>query len=225
MRKVLLLSGFLFLLMGAAFSQGSIAGLVKDATTGESIIGANIILKGTQTGASTDIEGKFLINNVAEGTHTLLITFVTYKTQEVEVVVENGKRSTIGDVQLAEEAQELKEVVVRGVADKTSESVLLLDRKKSIDIVTNIGAQELTRKGVSDAQAAVVQVTGVSKQEGVKNVFVRGLGDRYNSTSLNGLPLPSENPELKNISLELFSSDIISSIDVNKTFKDRKSVV
>ncbi len=54
MRKVLLLSGFLFLLMGAAFSQGSIAGLVKDATTGESIIGANVILKGTQTGASTD---------------------------------------------------------------------------------------------------------------------------------------------------------------------------
>lgn len=218
MRKVLLLSGFLFLLMGAAFSQGSISGLVTDATTGESIIGANVILKGTQTGASTDIEGKFLINNVAEGAYTLLITFVTYKTQEVEVVVENGKRSMIGNIQLAEEAQELKEVVVRGVADRTSESVLLLDRKKSIDIVTNIGAQELTRKGVSDAESAVVQVTGVSKQEGVKNVFVRGLGDRYNSTSLNGLPLPSENPELKNISLELFSSDIISSIDVNKTF-------
>ena len=56
------------------------------------------------------------------------------------------------------------------------------------------------------------------KQEGVKNVFVRGLGDRYNATTLNGLPLPSEDPEYKNISLGFFSSDIIQAIGINKNF-------
>jgi len=48
----------------------------------------------------------------------------------------------------------------------------------------------------------VAQVSGISKQEGVKNVFVRGLGDRYNATLLNGFPIPSEDPEYKNIALE-----------------------
>ena len=81
-----------------------------------------------------------------------------------------------------------------------------------------IGAEELSRKGVSNATAAVTKTTGVSKQEGVKNVFVRGLGDRYNSTSLNGLPLPSEDPRYKNIALSFFTTDIIKNINVNKTF-------
>ena len=81
-----------------------------------------------------------------------------------------------------------------------------------------IGAQELTRKGVSDAAAAVVKTTGVAKSEGVNSVFVRGLGDRYNSTCLNGLPLPSENPLYKNISLDFFQSNIIKNININKTF-------
>src|SRR5690606_41230337 len=116
---------------------------------------------------------------------------------------------------LTEELTKLGEVVISARADKTDEMVLLRDRKKSIDIVQHIGAQELSRKGISNAESAVAQITGVSKQEGVKNVFVRGLGDRYNSTSLNGLPLPSEDPQLKNIALTFFGTDVINSIEVN----------
>jgi hypothetical protein len=81
-----------------------------------------------------------------------------------------------------------------------------------------VGAAEMSRKGIGDARAAVAQVSGISRQEGVKNVFVRGLGDRYNATYLNGFPLPSEDPEYKNIALEFFGSDIIQSIGVNKVF-------
>ena len=61
-------------------------------------------------------------------------------------------------------------------------------------------------------------MAGVSKQEGVKNVFVRGLGDRYNATTFNGFPIPSEDPEYKNISLDFFSTDIIQTVGVNKAF-------
>jgi TonB-dependent receptor len=202
-----------------AFAQtGSISGTVTDAKTGETVVGANIVIVGTTIGAASDIDGKFIINNVKPGTYSLLVTFVTYKSYEIkDVVVETGKLFIV-KAALSEEAQELSEIVVTGQADKTSESILLTERKNSALIVQNIGAQELSRKGVTDAEAAVTQVTGISKQQGVKNVFVRGLGDRYNSTSLNGLPLPSENPEYKNITLDFFSSDIINSIDVNKTF-------
>ena len=108
------------------------------------------------------------------------------------------------------------EVVAK--ANRESENVTMMEQKRSIVAIQTIGAQELSRKGISDAQAAVAKISGISKQEGVKNVFVRGLGDRYNITTLNRYPLPSEDPEYKNISLDFFSTDIIQSIDVNKAF-------
>ena len=93
-----------------------------------------------------------------------------------------------------------------------------MDQRKAIVATQSIGAQELSRKGVGDAEGAVSKVSGVSKQDGVKNVFIRGLGDRYNSTLLNGLPLPSEDPEYKNIALSFFQTDVIQNIGVNKVF-------
>ena len=208
----------LVFLGGTAMAQkGMIKGLVKDKTTGEEIIGANVFIEGTTTGAATDVFGAFQFQ-VEPGTYNLVATFIGYANFKVEgLQVAAGEEVSL-TISMQTDDVQLEEVVVVGQADKTAETVLLLDRKNAVEIKQSIGAQELSRKGVGDAQAAVTKITGVSKQEGVKNVFVRGLGDRYNSTSLNGLPLPSEDPEYKNISLEFFASDIINSIDVNKTF-------
>lgn len=221
MQKALLLFAFISTSLLAAAQTGSVSGLVTDAVTKEPIIGASVLVEGTSIGTSTDLDGKFTLKNVPVGSQTIIVSFVTYATKPVAGIAVVAGQTTEVTVELAEESKTLEEVVVTGQTDKTDEMVLLRERKNSIDQVQNIGAQELSRKGLSTAEGAVTQVTGVSKQEGVKNVFVRGLGDRYNSTSLNGLPLPSEDPQFKNISLDLFSSDIISSIDVNKTFNPK----
>src|SRR5690606_30035225 len=84
-------------------------------------------------------------------------------------------------------------------------------------MVEKIGAQELSRKGVGDAAAAVSQLSGVSRQEGSTQVYVRGLGDRYISTSLNGLPIPSSDPNLKNIALDRFTTDVVDYVGVDKS--------
>src|SRR5690606_2599584 len=78
--------------------------------------------------------------------------------------------------------------------------------------------QELSRKGIGDASTAVAKLSGVSKQEGSTQVYVRGLGDRYISTTMNGLPIPSSDPNLKNIALDIFSTDIVEYIGVDKSF-------
>ncbi|WP_185154410.1 TonB-dependent receptor [Fulvivirga sp. M361] len=201
----------------ALAQKGTLKGVVKDKETGEEIIGANVFIEGTTVGSATDVFGAFTFQ-VEPGTYNLVATFVGYANFRVtDLTVSEGEEVNL-TLQLQTDDVQLEEVVVTAKADKASETLLLLDRKQSIEIKQSIGAQELSRKGVGDAEAAVTKVTGVSKQEGVKNVFVRGLGDRYNSTSLNGLPLPSEDPEYKNISLDFFSSDIINSIDINKTF-------
>ena len=116
-------------------------------------------------------------------------------------------------------AAALSEVVIIAAPKvKETETALIEEAKEAVVITQTIGSQELSKKGVSNAEGAVTKVAGITKSQGSKSVFVRGLGDRYNSTTLNGLPLPSDDPESKNISLDFFSSNVISNIGVNKTF-------
>lgn len=116
--------------------------------------------------------------------------------------------------------QTLEKVNVTVKKNRATETATLAEQKQSTQIVEIMGSQEMSRKGASDAQAAVIKMAGISKEEGSSQIFVRGLGDRYNSTMLNGLFLPSDNPEFKNISLEYFPADIIQSVNVSKTYNN-----
>lgn len=197
-----------------------IKGAVKDKLSKEPLIGATIRLLGTQAGAVTDMEGNFELNSmgVLEGMYDVEIKYVGYKTEvRRKVRVENGKL-VILNLELETDAQELADVVVVAKKNRENENMLLLEQQKAVIAVQSVGVRELSRKGVSDAEGAVTKVAGVSKQDGVKNVFVRGLGDRYNATTFNGFALPSEDPEYKNISLDFFGTDIIQSVGVKKAF-------
>ena len=197
---------------------GTIQGKILDAQTDESLIGVSVLVEGTGTGAATDFDGNFVIGGLAAGTYTLNISYVGYQPHTQQgVQVTDGQTTTL-EIRLKPEDLQLEEVEVVAKANRESESMLLMDQKQMLFATQAVGAKEMSRKGTSTAEAAVAQVSGISKQEGVKNVFVRGLGDRYNATTLNGFPIPSEDPEYKNIALDFFSTDIIQSIEVNKAF-------
>ncbi|KAF2335719.1 TonB-dependent receptor [Flavobacterium daemonense] len=207
-----------FCTISIAQNKGTISGVLTDKETNNAALPfANVLIKGTNISANTDIDGKYSLT-VNPGNYTIIFSFVGYESVEKPVTVKAGETVTVNQV-LSSGSFTLKDVVVKSATvNKEKESALLLEQKNAIEMKQVIGAQELSRKGVSDAAGAVVKTTGVSKQEGVNNVFVRGLGDRYNSTSLNGLPLPSEDPVYKNVSLEFFGANIIKNINVNKTF-------
>lgn len=198
--------------------KGAITGTVIDKVNNEPLIGATVRVEGQTIGGITDLDGKFELDNVEPGDVTLVISFISYQTvrlTELEI-----KSDEITSVQIALDADDemLEEIVVTAKGNRESEGLLLLEQKKSLLAVQAVGAMELSRKGISNAEAAVAQISGVSKQEGVKNVFVRGLGDRYNATFLNGFPIPSDDPEYKNIALEIFDTDMIQNIGVQKAF-------
>ena len=197
-----------------------IKGAVKDKLSKEPLIGATIRLLGTQAGAVTDMNGNFELNGVGvlEGMYDIEIKYVGYKTEvRRKVRVENGNL-VILNLEMETDAQELSDVVVVAKKNRENENMALLEQQKAVIAVQSVSVKELSRKGVSDAEGAVTKVTGISKQDGVKNVFVRGLGDRYNTTTFNGFPVPSEDPEYKNISLDFFGTDLIQSVGVNKAF-------
>jgi outer membrane receptor protein involved in Fe transport len=207
----------LFCSLGFSQSKGKVAGLITDADLNdEAMPFANVMIKGTTNGVATDMDGKYELS-VNAGNHILVISFVGYETVEIPFEVKANQTTTINK-SIGSGSVKLDDIVIQNIVNREKEASILMDQKNAVEIKQSIGAQEMSRKGVSDAEGAVTKMAGVSKQQGEKNVFVRGLGDRYNSTTLNGLPLPSEDPEYKNISLDFFTSDIIKSIGVNKTF-------
>ncbi len=207
----------LFFGLSAMAQKGTITGILTDKDLGNaSLPFANIVIKGTTTGTTTDENGKYSFS-VAPGTYTIEYSFVGYESQDQQVTVGSGETVTV-DKALGSGSYTLKDVEIQAAGSREKETALLVEQKNAVEMKQAIGSQEMAKKGVSDAAGAVLKTTGVAKQEGVNNVFVRGLGDRYNSTTLNGMPLPSEDPVYKNISLEFFGSNIIKNINVNKTF-------
>ncbi|EDP72535.1 TonB-dependent receptor [Flavobacteriales bacterium ALC-1] len=214
---------FILFITATSFAQntGSIVGKLTDKEyNNEPLPFANILIKGTTTGTTSDIDGLYKFEDLEVGSYTIVFSFVGYETQEIKAEVIAGKITPI-NIALGASAATLDEVVIKTTTRKESEAALLLDQKKAVEIKQSIGAVELARKGVSNAAGAVAKISGVSKQEGSSNVYVRGLGDRYLNTTMNGLSLPSNDVNKKNIDLNLFSSDIIENVSISKAYSSR----
>ena len=216
MKKFLLITFFALSQILVAQDKGKLTGLLTDKeANNEPLPFANVLIKGTSIGTTTDFDGLYSLS-VPAGTHTVEFSFLGYKSIEKTFTITAGETVTINQILSAEEGVALDDVVITTTTSKEKTSALLMEAKKAVSIKTSIGAQELSIKGISDAEGAVTKTAGVSK--GSKNIVVRGLGDRYNSTTLNGLPLPSDDPEYKNISLDFFDTSIIKNIGINKVF-------
>lgn len=219
MKTYLILIFSLFTLASIAQENGSIVGKLTDKElNNDPLPFANVLIKGTTMGTTSDFDGLFEISNVGPGTYTLVFSFLGYETLEVpNVVVEAGKVTEI-NTGLGASSVGLDEVIVTTTARKDSEVALLLQQKRALVIQEAISAEALSLKGIDDAAAAVAQISGISKQQGSSNVYVRGLGDRYQNTTMNGLSLPSNDVNKKNIDLDLFASSIIENVSVSKAY-------
>jgi outer membrane receptor protein involved in Fe transport len=200
------------------YGQISFTGVVKDENNNP--IGFVFVkVKDQSLGAKTDANGNFRISFPSKGEYMLELSNLNYETFTRTVVVSEGQNEMQTFV-MKTSVKKVKGALVRGSKSKGSEQAVLAEQKASIAAVEIIGSQEMSRKGASDASAAIVKMAGISKEEGSSQIFVRGLGDRYNATMLNGMFLPSDNPEFKNISLEYFPIDIIQSVGVSKTYNN-----
>ncbi|MDA0875074.1 MAG: TonB-dependent receptor [Bacteroidetes bacterium] len=209
---------FLFLLPSSFAQTGSFAGTVIDGDFGDPLIGANVVLKGTLQGTSTDLEGRFRIDGIPVGTHMFEVSYIGFQTLTIQNVEILDGEVTRLDVTLESEAFELEgEVVVEARAIRNNESVLLKDRQKADAVSDAISAEAISRSGSGDAASAMSKVTGASVMGG-KYVYIRGLGDRYTNTTLNGSSLPSADPDRKAFQLDLFPTALLDNIVSLKTF-------
>ena len=196
---------------------GTIRGRIMDASSGEALIGANVFLTGTTTGTITDFDGNYSIENIEPGIVSVTASYVSYEPAVFEEVEVPAGEVVILNANLNLSTQSISEVVVTARKREQTEAAVLVMKKKMPSVLDGISSQQISRLGDSDAASALKRVTGVSVQGG-KYVYVRGLSDRYSTTTLNGAQIPGLDPEKNTVQMDLFPSSIIENLMVHKTF-------
>lgn len=215
--KNLLALFLIFLGISVSAQNGTIRGTVFDEKIGETLVGVNVLVKGTTTGATTDLDGKFSIN-IAPGSYTLLISFISYQTLTLEdVQVKAGEVSLFNNLRMKESTTQLTTVVITAKATRNNESSLMTMKKRSAKIMDGISAERMKMTGDGTAVEAAKRVSGVSV-EGGKYIYVRGLGDRYSKTTLNHMEIPGLDPDRNSIQLDIFPTNLINNMMISKNF-------
>jgi TonB-dependent receptor len=207
---------------GFLFAQtGKIAGIVVDQQNGEGLIGANVYLEGTSYGAATDFEGSYAIIGVPQGSYELVVMMIGYAEMRIQNVVVTAGNITRLEIPINPELLESEVIEVQAEALKNTEGSLLKLRQKAATVSDAISAEEISKSGSGNAASAMTKVTGASIVGG-KYVYIRGLGERYSATTLNGAELPSADPDKKAFQLDLIPSNMLDNINTIKTFTPDK---
>lgn len=216
MKRTLVLA-FLISAYSAVFAQeGFLRGIVIDGETGEGLLGATISQQGTSNGVPADFNGGYSLT-LPVGVHTIEYRFFSYQTKVVsDIEIKEGEVTSL-DVTLGASTTELAEVVVTAKTIRDNEVALLAVQKKSANTMDGISAQSFKKIGDGNLAGAMKRVTGVAVQEG-KYVYVRGLGDRYTKTTLNGMSLPGLDPDRNDVQIDIFPTSILENVMVFKTF-------
>jgi len=213
----------------ACFAQeqvtGIISGSIQDADYGGTVLNAKVTILENQMSAKTNVDGRYFMSGVPEGTYTLIVSAPYYKTSQIETVEIVAGQVKKVDVPLFNDTSDLIELEsfsVKAEVLEESEIGLLSQRQKAPAISDAMGSETFGRLGLGDAADALSKVTGASIQDG-KYMVVRGLSDRYNTTTLNGTTVPSADPNRKSVQLDQFPTGLLDVIETTKTFTPDKS--
>ncbi|GGE36917.1 TonB-dependent receptor [Psychroflexus planctonicus] len=214
MKNQLLTILLVFISLTTWAQNGIVTGVVNDGELNDVLPFADVVVKGTGKGVTTDFDGKYSIE-LEPGTYTLLFSFVGYQTKEITDVKVEANKDVIVDVVLNVAEGQLDEIIITTTARRNTESSVLNLQKKSVNLFDGLSLEGVKKTGASNIASAVKSVPGVSLQGG-KFVYVRGLGDRYTKSTLNGMDIPGLNPDRNTVQLDIFPTNLIENVIVYK---------
>ncbi len=196
---------------------GRVVGRIIDAASGEGLAGVGVQVVGTTIGAQSGLDGRFTIGGVSAGTISVQARRIGFSPKTVTGIVVPAGGVIEQDISLGAAAVTLDATIVTASSERGTVNEALDEQRASVNVVNSVTREQIARSPDSDAAQAVQRVSGVTVQDG-KYVFVRGLGERYTTTSLNGARIPSPEPERKVVPLDLFPSALIQSVTTSKSF-------
>jgi hypothetical protein len=198
------------------FAQnGSIKGKVLDARTGEELIGVNVVIEGTKTGASTELDGFFEIKNVPPGQIVLVATYIGYQNEKTTVTVSPGRQASV-TIRIKEESVMLDGATITVEKETATETALVLETKEAKQVVSGISRQQITKSQDKDAAQAMARIPGVTIVEN-RFVMIRGVSERYNSVMINNVIAPSTEVDKRTFSFDLISSSALDRMMIYKS--------
>ena len=214
MKKIFIALIIFIIYSSVLFSQGVIRGKITDEN-GELVTGANIVLKTQPTfGTLSDLKGQFSLKISSLTPQTILISFIGYQTIEETVNPKNGE-IILKDFNLVPASVKLQDAVIVGKANKSKEVYMEKIKAKSVLSIDYISSETIKRTGDVNVSSAVARISGVSTNGSF--ITVRGIGDRYMKTAINGSRIPTLDPFTNNIKLDMFPASLIDNIVITKT--------
>jgi outer membrane receptor protein involved in Fe transport len=194
----------------------AVRGKVVDVQKKQPVAGARIFARGTTSEGRSGKDGGFAIN-LPTGTFDLTVIHPRFGTTRVAGVKVPQKRGDLVVAEMTPIAVRLQDFTVSAPKIVGNTATLLMARKKSRMVTDVIGAEEMAKQGAGDAASALRRVTGITVIGG-RYVYVRGLGERYSSTMLNGSTLPSPEPERRVVPLDMFPTGLLQSVVIQKNY-------
>ncbi len=215
-----LYSATLTLLIFSHFTHATqIRGTVLDVRTKEPLIGATILIKGTNVGTSVSLSGTFKLSINTPGTYTLICSFVSYESVEKSITISDLEKVDI-DFELKENTNLLNEIVVKGAMDGTSDEFALHTEKNSGTIVNVMSAKTIQLMPDITVANLLQRFSGVSVERNsngdAQYAIIRGMPQRYNYTLVNGIKIPSPDDKNRYVPMDLFPADLLDRLEVIK---------
>ena len=203
---------------------GAISGSVRDSG-GNPLAGATVSVAGTSLTTNSDSSGSFQIDSVPSGRQTVTAELAGYASRQRAANVRAGGSQqfdftlmTSGEADAAASDDDVETITVEGKSlDVGSETFQLEERRDDAVIGDRIGKEIMEKTGGSTAAEVTKTSPGVTVKGG-KFVFVRGLGERYSQTLLNGANIPSPEPDKRVVPLDLFPTGILEAINIVKSY-------
>ncbi len=210
---------------------GRVAGRVV-SENGQPLLGVSIQVDGTEIRTTSDLEGRYLLNFVPLGLQDLNFSKAGYRnsqakqlnivageTYKLDFIMPFAKESdaAAGATGADPNLVELDTFTVMAMVIASSDFGLLAQRSNAVNVTDAIGTDMMSRLSIGDAADALKRLPGLSISNG-KYAVVRGLGDRYGNTTLNGVTLPSPDPDRQAVQLDIFPADLLDAITASKTF-------
>lgn len=216
MKKIVVTLFVLLLSISVSFAQGTVRGKIADSN-GEVLIGATVVLKANRAvGVTADLDGNYSIKIADSTTQILVISYVSYKTMEIPVHPMRGE-VLVKDIIMVSASDSIPVVVVEAKASKGGNNYLEKMKINSSSTINFISQETMKRTGDVSVVNAVARVSGVSSSSNAGFITVRGIGDRYVKTTLNGSRIPTLDPYTNNIRLDLFPASLVDNIVLTKT--------
>lgn len=205
---------FLQIIFHSASGQGIVRGKITDQN-GEPLIGATVVLKDNRSiGTSADLDGNYSLKITDTTAQTLVISFISFKTIEETVHLKKGE-VMIRNFVMKPAAREIQAVEITAKQLREKESYIEQVKINSSVTLDYVSAESIKRTGDANVVTAVARVPGISTTGNI--ITVRGVGDRYIKTAVNGFKIPTLDPFTNNFKLDLIPSTLVDNVIVTKT--------